>query len=42
MIYQVSSGMAFPYVSGRNRITGDAASKPPRGFIYRETAKVKI
>jgi hypothetical protein len=41
MIYQVSSGMAFPYVLGRNRITGDAASKPPRGFVYREAAKVK-
>ena len=38
MIYQVSSGMAFPYVSGRNRITSDAASKPPGGFIYREAA----
>ena len=42
MIYQVSSGIAFPYVSVRNRITGDAASKPPGGFIYREAAKVKI
>ena len=41
MIYQVSSGVAFPYVLGRNRITGDTTSKPSRGFVYREAAKVK-
>ena len=38
IIYQISSGVAFPYVLGRNRITGDATSKPPRGFVYREAA----
>lgn len=41
MIYQVPFGVAFPYVLGRNRITGDATLKPPRGFIYLEAAKVK-
>lgn len=35
----VNQGIAFNYISGRNKVTGDATKK--RGFVYQERFKVK-
>ena len=41
MILLVKSGEIFPYLSGRNKITGDWSSKPPRGFSKSKEASIK-
>ena len=41
MISKVSSGEVFPYIAGRNNITGNWSSKPPRGFSKNKLTSVK-
>ena len=41
MISGVSTGSVFPYISGRNNITGNWSSKPPRGFSKSNLTSVK-
>ncbi len=40
MILAVTSGEIFPYLSGRNKITGDWSAKPPRGFSKSKEAAI--
>lgn len=40
MILAVTSGEIFPYLSGRNKITGDWSAKPPRGFSKCKEASI--
>lgn len=40
MILAVTSGEIFPYLSGRNKITGDWSAKPPRGFSKSKEASI--
>ena len=40
MILAVTSGEIFPYLSGRNKITGDWSAKPPGGFSKSKEASI--
>lgn len=41
IIYKVKNGAAYPYLPGRNNITGHWTSNPPRGFSRNDATSLK-
>ena len=41
MIYNVVNGAAYPYLPGRNNITGHWTSNPPRGFSRNDATSIE-